>query len=83
MKYISIEIDPNGKIPPRKTIICGSIYHFFSGIGLGTGLTRQGSLVWPRVFLPTIDPIKVKGNIMNRHIAAIDSIVPNGIARDA
>ena len=36
MKYISIKMDPNGRIPPTRTITQGSMNHFFSGIGLGT-----------------------------------------------
>jgi hypothetical protein len=40
--YTSIKIEPNGKRPPNKVIISGSVYHFFSGIGLGTALMRHG-----------------------------------------
>ena len=40
--YISIKMDPNGSTPPRATITGGSMNHFFSGIGRGTALTRQG-----------------------------------------
>ena len=40
--YISIKMDPKGRIPPNITMTRGSINHFFSGIGLGTAFTRQG-----------------------------------------
>lgn len=40
--YISMKMDPNGRMPPSATITAGSMNHFFSGIGRGTALTRQG-----------------------------------------
>lgn len=40
--YISINIEPNGKIPPDMIIIKGSMNHFFSGMGLGTAFTLHG-----------------------------------------
>lgn len=43
MKYISMKIEPNGKIPPKATMTQGSMYHFFSGIGLGTAFTLQNN----------------------------------------
>ena len=33
-----MNMDPNGRIPPRSTMTTGSMNHFFSGIGLGTAL---------------------------------------------
>lgn len=42
LTYISIKIEPKGRTPPSETIMAGSMYHFFSGIGRGTALTRQG-----------------------------------------
>ena len=47
MKYISIKIEPNGKIPPKATMTQGSMYHFFSGIGLGTAFTLQVNVSHP------------------------------------
>ena len=38
MKYISIKIEPKGRMPPRATMTQGSMNHFFSGIGRGTAL---------------------------------------------
>jgi hypothetical protein len=40
--YISIKIDPNGKIPLPNTMKDGSINHFFSGMGRGTAFVRHG-----------------------------------------
>lgn len=37
-----MKIDPKGKIPLANIITCGSINHFFSGIGRGTALVRHG-----------------------------------------
>lgn len=39
--YISMNIEPNGRIPPRRTMTNGSMNHFFSGIGLGTALILE------------------------------------------
>ena len=83
MKYISIEIDPKGRMPPRNIMMLGSMNQFFSGIGLGTELVRVGLSAWPRMFRPTIVPIIVSGIIRNRQMAATLIMVPNGIARDA
>lgn len=35
-------MEPNGNMPPKQMMTPGSINHFFSGIGLGTALMRQG-----------------------------------------
>jgi hypothetical protein len=83
MKYTSINMDPNGKIPPRKTNEQGSRNHFFSGIGRGTVLTRQGVSGCPIRFLPNMVPIKFNGKIMNKAIPMTDSIEVMGIALDA
>ena len=40
--YISMKIDPKGKMPPNITMTKGSINHFFSGMGRGTAFTRHG-----------------------------------------
>ena len=42
INYTSMKIEPNGSKPPNRVIINGSVYHFFSGIGLGTALMRHG-----------------------------------------
>ena len=38
-------------------------YHFFSGIGLGTVLTLQGTFGAPLRFLPSTVPTRVNGRI--------------------
>ena len=38
--YISMKMDPNGRIPPRGMITSGSMNHFFSGIGLKIKTSR-------------------------------------------
>lgn len=63
-----MKIDPNGNIPPRRTIIVGSMNHFFSGIGLGTAFTLQGQSFCPAKFLPSTVPTNVNGRITNKHI---------------
>lgn len=79
--YISIKIDPNGNIPPSSTSVpdsrnlhkhnlihSSSSYHFFSGIGLGTVCTLQGTSACPIKLRPSIVPIKLSGNITNNTI---------------
>ena len=83
IKYISINILPNGRIPPNKTILIGFIIHLASGIGLGIGFILHGTLMLPFVFLPKRAPIKFNGKITNAQIAPIASIVVKGIAREA
>lgn len=68
-----MKIDPNGNRPPKSVMKSGSVYHFFSGIGLGTALTRHGWLDWPLMALPRRVPIKLHGNITNTVIATIAS----------
>lgn len=66
-----MKIDPNGSKPPNKVITNGSVYHFFSGIGLGTALIRHGLFDWPLIALPSNVPIKLHGNMMNIQMAII------------
>ena len=66
-----MKIEPNGKSPPKKVITNGSVYHFFSGIGLGTALTRQGLLDDPLIALPNNVPIRLHGKMTNIVIATI------------
>ena len=63
-----MKMDPKGSIPPSITITAGSINHFFSGIGLGTAFTLQGTLVCPAMLRPNTVPIIVKGSITNKQI---------------
>ena len=71
--YTSINIDPNGSTPPSSTIAQGSINHFFSGMGLGTVLIRQGLSGWPEMFRPRMAPTIVNGRITNRQIQATET----------
>lgn len=68
MKYISMKIDPNGRIPPSIIITMGSMNHFFSGIGRGTAFTRHGASGVPAKFRPKIVPTSVSGKITNMQI---------------
>lgn len=43
-------------------------YHFFSGIGLGTALTRQGKFGWPDRFLPKMVPTRFRGRMTKKQI---------------
>lgn len=47
------------------------IYHFFSGMGRGTVLTRHGALGWPYMFLPNTVPTRFNGKITNITIQAM------------
>lgn len=66
--YISIKIEPKGKIPPSIIITSGSMNHFFSGIGRGTAFTLHGASGVPARFRPKIVPTSVNGNITNMQI---------------
>jgi len=79
MKYISIKILANGRIPPIGIINPNSVNHFFSGIGLGREEILHGGLVNPFQFFPKIVPSKVKGKSINDHISTSTIIVLNGI----
>lgn len=46
----------------------GHTYHFFSGIGRGTALTRQGKFGWPERFLPRIVPTRFNGRMTKKQI---------------
>ena len=50
--HISIKIEPNGSTPPNATMTGISMNHFFSGIGLGTALTRHGLSDCPLILRP-------------------------------
>lgn len=67
-----MKIEPNGKIPPRMTITVGSMNHFFSGIGRGTALIRQGKSGCPARLRPSTVPTSVSGSItkMQMHVTA-------------
>jgi hypothetical protein len=73
LSYTSINIEPNGSKPPKSVITKGSVYHFFSGIGLGTAFIRHGWFGWPLIALPSRVPIKLQGNITKTQIATIAS----------
>lgn len=50
-----------------------SAYHFFSGMGLGTVLTLQGTLGCPPRFRPSTVPTRVRGRMTNKPIQATAS----------
>jgi len=60
-----MKIDPKGKMPPSKMMQNGSMNHFFSGMGLGTALTRHGESGEPAKFRPRTVPTNVSGSITN------------------
>lgn len=74
MKYISIKIEPNGKIPPRRIMTIVSAYHFFSGIWRGIRLTLHGNSGFPNKFLPITVPNKVNGKTKKNQIAMIETL---------
>jgi len=80
MKYISIKILPNGKIPPNTMLTRGCKYHFFSGTGLGTGEILHGLSAAPLQLRPTIVPTRLNGNDKKIQIDTTATMVPNGIA---
>ncbi len=61
-----MNIEPNGSIPPNRAIAHGSMNHFFSGMGLGTVLIRQGWSGSPEMLRPRIVPTRFRGRITNR-----------------
>ena len=75
-------MDPNGSTPPSRTIAHGSMNHFFSGMGLGTVLMRQGLSGWPEMFLPRMAPTIVNGRITNRQIQATETCANNLIVAE-
>lgn len=75
MKYISINIEPKGRIPPRMMMTIGFMNHFFSGIGLGTALILQGLFARPEIFLPNTVPTNVKGKIIKTQMLATANCV--------
>ena len=70
-----MKIEPKGSIPPRIEMTAGSMNHLFSGIGRGTALTLHGKFGAPFIFLPTIVPTRVSGNITKHAIAISANIV--------
>jgi hypothetical protein len=80
MKYISMKIEPKGRIPPRIEIISGSMNQRFSGIGRGTALTRHGKFGAPEIFFPITVPTSVRGKITKPARAIRASIVVTKIS---
>ena len=65
MKYISINILPNGSIPPKQINTHRFKYLGFCGIGDGNCDVLQGWFGFPEIFLPTIVPNITSGTVMN------------------
>ena len=80
MKYISMNIEPNGKTPAAGMTKLGSAYHGASGIGRGILLTRQGESYLPLQFLPKIVPATDNGMATNNQIAIILTMTEMGMA---
>lgn len=68
-----MKMEPKGRNPAAIATICGSKYHFLSGIGRGTTLIRQGMSAFPFKLRPTTAPIKLSGIRTNAQMATIDS----------
>ena len=80
IKYISMNIEPNGNTPAAGMTKLGSAYHGANGIGRGILLTRQGASYLPLQFLPKIVPATDNGMATNNQIAIILTITEMGIA---
>jgi len=81
-KYISIKMDPKGRMPPRMTMTHDSKYHFFSGMARGIGLTRHGKSGLPDQLRPTTVPRSVSGKMRKNQMLMIATSVPKWMARD-
>ena len=79
IKYISMNIEPNGKTPAAGMTKLGSAYHGASGIGRGILLTRQGGSYLPLQCLPNIVPATDNGIATNNQMAIILTMTDNGI----
>ena len=71
MKYISMKIEPNGRMPVAAMITPGWVYHGPKGIGLAMLLTRQGKSPFPAQWRPNMVPITVKGKETKSQMANI------------
>ena len=69
IKYISMNIEPNGNTPAAGMTKLGSAYHGASGIGRGILLTRQGGSYLPLQCLPKMVPATDKGIATNNQMA--------------
>mmetsp|Transcript_9293 Transcript_9293/g.13672 ORF Transcript_9293/g.13672 Transcript_9293/m.13672 type:complete len:85 (-) Transcript_9293:97-351(-) len=76
MKYISMKMDPKGRMPEKSTTAVGLVYHFPSGIGLLKLFTLQGKSPTTAIDLPSIVPPSTNGQDTNSHIAPTTTIVP-------
>ena len=79
IKYISMNIEPNGNTPAAGMTKLGSAYHGASGIGRGILLTRQGGSYLPLQCLPKMVPATDKGIATNNQMAIILKMTDIGI----
>ena len=79
MSYTSMKMDPKGSTPPNNMMLRGSMNHFFSGMGLGTVLIRQGLSGWPEMLRPKIVPTKFRGRMTNKQMQATEILRNTGI----
>ncbi len=80
MKYISIKMEPNGRIPAAGIMNAGLQYHTAIGIGRGILFTRHGGSYLPIQCLPNIVPTTARGKATKAQMATILTITENGIA---
>ena len=79
IKYISMNIEPNGNTPAAGMTKLGSAYHGASGIGRGILLTRQGGSYLPLQCLPKMVPATDNGMATNNQMAIILKITDTGM----
>jgi len=79
-KYVSMNMEPNGRTPPSKEMASGVRYHSRSGMRRGMDFTRHGLFGAPATFRPMTVPNNTSGKEMNNHMNVMTTIVPNGTA---
>ena len=75
-----MKMEPKGRMPPSATMTHGSMNHFFSGMGRGTALTRQGWSAAPARLRPSTLPTRLRGRMTNKQMEVTATIVPKGMA---
>jgi len=70
-KYISMKMEPKGRMPAAGMTNVGSAYQGAMGMGLGMLLTRQGGSNLPAVWRPKMVPVTDSGSATKSQMAAI------------
>jgi len=78
MKYISMKIEPNGRMPAAGMTNHAPAHHAEAGIGLGILLTLHIGSYFPDQ--PAIVPTKERGNEKKIQIVNIWTITTSGMA---